>query len=66
MRVVGRQDHSEIELDPVIAFHRGRKLDAMLGNALPPHPRGVFRGTTLLRQLDEQRMIEAARRLNEE
>jgi hypothetical protein len=30
MRIVGRQDRSEIELDPVEAYRRGRALDAML------------------------------------
>lgn len=43
MRIVGKQDRSEIELDPVKAWQRGRALDDMLRAALPPVPRGVTR-----------------------
>lgn len=65
MRIVGRQDRSEIELDPVKAFRRARALDAMLQAALPPVRRGVTRGThEHFNQLDAARQIEAARRLN--
>jgi hypothetical protein len=65
MRIVGRQDRSEIELDPVKAFRRARALDAMLHAALPPVRRGVTRGThEHFNRLDAARQIEAARRLN--
>ncbi len=65
MRIVGRQDRSEIELDPVKAYRRARALDAMLHAALPPVPRGVTRGThEHFNRMDAARQIEAARRLN--
>jgi hypothetical protein len=65
MRVVGRKDRSEIELDPVEAYRRGRALDAMLHAALPPVRRGVTRGThEHFNRLDAARQVEAARRLN--
>jgi len=65
MRIVGRQDRSEIELDPVKAYRRARALDAMLHAALPPVRRGVTRGThEHFNRLDAARQIEAARRLN--
>ena len=64
-RVVGAQDRSEIILDPVEAWHRGRKLDRMLAHASPPHPRGVFRGTHAdFDKRDAERRAEMARRLN--
>ena len=65
MRIVGRQDRSEIELDPVKAYRRARALDAMLHAALPPVPRGVTRGThEYFNRVDAARQIEAARKLN--
>jgi hypothetical protein len=64
-RVVGTKERSEIILDPVEAWHRGRKLDQMLANASPPHPRGAFRGTHAdLDRLDAERHSATARRLN--
>ena len=64
-RVVGKMDRSEFILDPVEAWHRGRVLDRMLAKALPPHPRGVFRGTHAeFDRLDASRSLEIARRLN--
>ena len=57
-------NQSEIELDPVKAYRRGRVLDAMLRAALPPPKRGVYRGTfESFERMDEARRIEAARRL---
>lgn len=67
MRVVGpNRNHTEFELDPVMAYRRGRVLDAMLRSALSPVKRGVFRGTfaDFARQ-DEARMREAARKINQ-
>lgn len=67
MRVIGpNRDHTEIELDPVQAYRRGRALDAMLRSALPALKRGVSRGTfaEFARQ-DEARMREAARKINQ-
>lgn len=66
-RIVGRQDRSEFILDPVEAWHRGRLLDRMLAQALPPRPRGVLRAThAAFERLDELRRVEAARRLNQD
>ncbi len=65
MRIVGNKNRSEIELDPVKAYRRGLQLDAMLPSVLPPHPRGVFRGThAYFNRIDDARMLEAARKLN--
>jgi len=67
MRVIGRhRDRSEIELDPVQAYRRGRVLDAMLRSALPGPKRGVYRGTfDAFARMDDARMLEAARKLNQ-
>jgi hypothetical protein len=65
MRVVGSQNRSEIELDPVKAYRRARAMDAVLATALPPHPRGVTRGThEYFNRCDAARQMEIARRLN--
>ena len=65
MPIVGGQDRSEIELDPVKAYRRARALDAMLRAALPPVVRGVTRGThEYFNQVDAARQIAAARKLN--
>ena len=64
-RVVGKLDRSEFILDPVEAWHRGRMLDRMLASALPPHPRGAFRGTHAeFNRLDDLRGVEIALHLN--
>lgn len=66
MRVIGKnRQHSEFELDPERAWHRGRALDAMLRSALPSIERGVRRGTAAeFETLDEARARKIARRLN--
>ena len=65
MRIVGNQDRSEIELDPVEAYRRGRALDGMLRDALPPVARGVTRGTHAhFNRVDAARQVAAARTLN--
>ena len=64
MRIVGKQDRSEIELDPVQAYRRGRALDAMLRGAAPPVMRGVMRGThEYFNRLDAERQTQTARAL---
>ncbi|MBI5279736.1 MAG: hypothetical protein HY854_25110 [Burkholderiales bacterium] len=64
-RVVGPSIRSEFILDPAEALARGRVLDAMLARVLPPHPRGVFRGShRYFNELDDARRLEIARRLN--
>jgi hypothetical protein len=65
MRIVGTQNRNEIELDPVAAYRRGRKLDAMLRAARLPMAPGVMRGSHgYFQRMDEARMIETARRIN--
>ncbi len=65
MRIVGEQDRSEIELDPVKAYRRGRALDAMLRGAAPPVAHGVMRGAhEYFNRLDAERQTQAARALN--
>ncbi len=67
MRIVGLQNRSEIELDPLQAYRRGRALDAILRDAAPPIQRGVTRGShEYFNRLDEQRQKQAARALNSE
>ena len=39
MKIVGKQNHSEFELNPQLAWQRGKVLDAMLSTALVPHPK---------------------------
>ena len=63
--IVGRHDRSEFILDPAQALRRGRVLDAMLASAAIPRRRGVVRAThRVLNEMDDQRQLEAARRLN--
>ena len=65
MRIVGSQDRSEIELDPVKAYRRGLVLDRMMRGTLPPVVRGVTRGThDYFNRLDAARQVYAARALN--
>ena len=67
MRVIGpNRDRTEIELDPVRAYRRGRVLDAMLRAALPAARRGVFRGSFAdFAREDDARMRDAAHKINE-
>ncbi|MFM9969098.1 MAG: hypothetical protein ACKVQK_11960 [Burkholderiales bacterium] len=65
MRIVGKLNRNEIELDPVRALKRGRILDAMLSSALPPVPHGVTRGThEYFNRLDNERQVRIARGIN--
>lgn len=65
MRIVGDQNRSEIELDPVKAHRRGQLLDAMMRGTLPPVLRGVTRGThEYFNRIDDARQLEMARALN--
>ena len=65
MRIVGTQQRSEIELDPVKAYQRARSLDAILRSVTPPIVRGVTRGThEYFNRLDAERQTRAARALN--
>ena len=63
--VVGQQNRSEFVLDPAQAWRRGRVLDAMLASAAVPRRHGVVRAThRVLNEMDDQRQLEAARRVN--
>ncbi len=66
MRIVGpNRGNCEVELDPVLAYRRGRALDGMLRKALPPVDRGLRRGTAAeFQALDEARARLIARRIN--
>jgi len=65
MRIVGEQNRSEVELDPVKAYRRGRALDSMLRSAAPQVARGVMRGThDYFNRLDAERQTQTARALN--
>ena len=67
MRIVGQQNRSEIELDPLRVYRRGRTLDAVLRHAAAPIQRGVTRGShEYSNRLDAERQKQAARALNAE
>jgi len=64
-RIVGKHNRSEFILDPLQALQRGRVLDRMLSSVSARPPPGVMRAPhRVLNQLDDQRKLEAARRLN--
>lgn len=62
MKIVGKRNRSEFELDPQVAWQRGKVLDAMLSDALVPHTRGVWRLThRQMNKMDfERQLIQAA------
>lgn len=65
MRIVGEKDRSEIELEPVQAYRRGRAMDTLLRGAAPPVVRGVKRGAhEYFNLLDAERETQIARALN--
>lgn len=65
MRIVGNQNRTEIELDPVKAYQRGRALDILLHGAAPPVTPGITRGThEYFNRLDAERQLQVARALN--
>jgi hypothetical protein len=64
-RIVGKLNRTEFILDPVDALRRGRVLDNMLASAQPRRTPGVTRAThRAMNAADDQRLLEAARRLN--
>jgi hypothetical protein len=64
-RTVGKQERNEFILDPAQALRRGRVLDRMLAGAVPAPGRGVLRARhCVFNELDDQRRLQAARRLN--
>lgn len=65
MRIVGHQQRDEFDLDPKVAWVRGRRLDAMLKQAMVPRERAVLRMThQQMNQADDQRALDMARRIN--
>ncbi len=65
MKMVGTQDRNEIELDPVEAYRRSRRLDMQLRGCVPQRPRGVTRATAKARaSMDEAHMLLSARRVD--
>jgi hypothetical protein len=64
-RIVGNLNRTEFILDPAQALRRGRVLDNMLAGAQPRRRPGVTRAThRAMNVADDQRQLEAARRLN--
>ena len=65
MRIIGTQDRSEIELDPVKAYRRACAMDALMRGTAPPAVRGVTRGThAYFNRIDAERQRQIARALN--
>ena len=65
MRIVGNRNRSEFEPDPVLAYRRGKALDAMLRTAAPKVVPGVTRGShAYFNRLDDERQMRIARVLN--
>ena len=65
MRIVGKKFRDEIELDPALAYQRGRVLDALLRSAAVPIQRGIYRASHAeFNRMDDLRMVELARRVN--
>lgn len=64
-RLVGKQNRSEFILDAALALRRGRVLDSMLAAARPRPPRAVTRAPhRVLNEMDDQRQLSVARKLN--
>ena len=64
MRIVGKLNRTEFELDPVEALRRGAEIDRKMKLMLPPHPRGVWRGThEFFNRMDDERALLMARRV---
>ena len=62
MRVVGKLNRSEFELDPAEALRRGAEIDRKMKLMLPPHPRGVWRGThEFFNRMDDERATAMAK-----
>lgn len=67
MRIVGSRNRSEFEPDPVLAYRRGKALDAMLRTAAPKVASGVTRGShAYFNRVDDERQMQIARVLNTE
>ena len=65
MRIVGKLNRSEFELNPVEALRRGAEIDRKMKLMLPPHPRGVWRGThAFFNRMDDERGVAMARKVS--
>lgn len=66
MRIVGDKNRDEFVLDPIEAMRRGAVLDKQMKTLLPPHPRGVWRGThQFFNCMDDKRSAAMAERVNQ-
>jgi hypothetical protein len=66
MRIVGDKNRDEFELDPIEAIRRGETLHKQMIILLPPHPRGVWRGThVFFNGLDDERAAAMAQRVSD-
>ena len=64
-RIVGTQDRTEFNLDPVQALRRGAVLVRMGAALLSRHASGVVRAPhKVFNALDDQRQLDVARLLN--
>ena len=64
MRIVGKLNRNEYEVDPVEALRRGAEVDRKLKLMLPPYPRGVWRGPhEFFNRMDDERSLAMARRV---
>ena len=66
MRIVGDKNRDEFVLDPIEAMRRGATLDQQMKILLPPHSRGVWRGThQFFNCMDDERSAAMAERVNQ-
>ena len=65
MKVIGKHRRREFELDPQVAWQRGKVLDGMLVAALEPQPKGVWRLThQRINDMDFARQLVQAATVN--
>jgi hypothetical protein len=65
-RIVGTNNRTEFILDPVQAWHLGRRLDQMLAVARVPVLRGVQRAPhKVFNQIDDANQLAQARLVNQ-
>lgn len=65
MRIVGKLQRTELELDPVRAVERALQWRPNQNPGTLPHPKGVFRGThAYFNAMDYERALAQARLVN--
>ena len=65
MKTVGKNNSSEFEPDPQLAWQRGKVLDSMLTAAVLPHPKGVWRlSHAQMNAMDFARQLVQAKTIN--